>query len=91
MPPSRRVETSSPPHLGRARRGADVLACTVWALVEQAAEQQVVIKTLRAHVPALLKRLSELHPYELPEVLVIEADAVSEPYAAWVRESTGAS
>lgn len=59
--------------------------------VEQELEQQLVIKTLRQHLPALMGRLQQLHPYELPEFLVVDADGVSDAYLAWVRESTGPS
>jgi periplasmic divalent cation tolerance protein len=54
--------------------------------VEQAREQQLLIKTTRAGVPALERRLKELHPYELPEFIVLDA-AASAAYADWVREA----
>jgi periplasmic divalent cation tolerance protein len=54
--------------------------------VEQDREQQIVIKTTADRVPALQSRLRQLHPYELPEFLVIDATG-SEAYLAWVGES----
>jgi periplasmic divalent cation tolerance protein len=54
--------------------------------VEQDREQQVVIKTATDRVAALQARLRELHPYELPEFLVLDASG-SEAYVAWVGES----
>jgi periplasmic divalent cation tolerance protein len=54
--------------------------------VEQEREQQLVIKTDAATVPALRARLLELHPYELPEFLVLDAGG-SDAYLAWVHES----
>jgi periplasmic divalent cation tolerance protein len=54
--------------------------------VEQDREQQLVIKTAQDRVWALQARLRELHPYELPEFLVLDAIA-SEAYFAWVGES----
>ena len=54
--------------------------------VEQDREQQVVIKTSTDRVPALQMRLRQLHPYELPEFLILDASG-SEAYLAWVRES----
>ena len=54
--------------------------------VEQDREQQVVIKTATDRVAALQARLRELHPYELPEFLVLDASG-SEAYLAWVGES----
>jgi periplasmic divalent cation tolerance protein len=46
----------------------------------------LVIKTAQDRVWALQARLRELHPYELPEFLVLDAIA-SEAYFAWVGES----
>ena len=54
--------------------------------VEQDREQQMVIKTASGRVADLQARLRQLHPYELPEFLVLDATA-SEAYLAWVGES----
>jgi periplasmic divalent cation tolerance protein len=54
--------------------------------VEQDKEQQVVIKTSSDRLPALETRLRQLHPYELPEFLVLEVEGGA-AYQAWVRES----
>ena len=56
--------------------------------VEQEVEQQLVIKTSAARLDALRARLVDLHPYELPEVLVLPVVAGSERYLQWVREET---
>jgi periplasmic divalent cation tolerance protein len=55
-------------------------------VVEQEREQQVVIKTSRARIAALHARLAELHPYELPEFVVLDASG-SEAYSRWVHDS----
>jgi periplasmic divalent cation tolerance protein len=55
--------------------------------VEQDREQQIVIKTEAARVEALEVRVRELHPYELPEFLVLPAGGGSTAYLAWVSES----
>ena len=54
--------------------------------IEEDREQQLVMKTTPDQVAALGARLRELHPYELPEFVVLDA-AASAAYAAWVRES----
>lgn len=59
--------------------------------VEQDREQQLVIKTAATQVPALERRLRDLHPYELPEFLVIDTSSGSDAYLRWVGESTGAA
>ena len=56
--------------------------------VEREAERQLVIKTTRARLPALEARLKTLHPYELPELIVVGAEA-SAAYSDWVREMSG--
>ena len=52
-------------------------------------EQQLVIKTSAEQLAALQARLIALHPYEIPELLVLEAGGAA-AYAAWVAETTGA-
>ena len=52
--------------------------------VERDAERQLVIKTTRDRLPALESRLRALHPYELPEFIVI-AVAAGEEYVRWAR------
>jgi periplasmic divalent cation tolerance protein len=56
--------------------------------VEREPERQVVIKTARAKVPALQRRLHELHPYAVPEFVVLPILEGSEAYLRWVGEST---
>lgn len=54
--------------------------------VEEATERQMVIKTTRARVAAIAERLREAHPYDLPELLVCDAEG-DRAYAAWLHES----
>ena len=56
--------------------------------VERDQERQVIIKTTAARLPDLERRLHELHPYELPEFLVISVAEGSEAYLKWVSAST---
>jgi periplasmic divalent cation tolerance protein len=56
--------------------------------VEHERERQILIKTTTERVPALAARVRELHPYELPELLVTPILSGSEGYLAWLREST---
>jgi len=57
--------------------------------IEEAAELQLVIKTTRASVPALWETLRRLHPYDVPEFVVLPIVDGSEPYLKWMRDSTG--
>jgi periplasmic divalent cation tolerance protein len=59
--------------------------------VEAAEEHQVLMKTTRARIGALEHAVRDLHPYEVPEWLVIDVAGGSESYLRWVRESVGES
>lgn len=52
-------------------------------------ERQVIVKTTAARVDALEARLSELHPYEVPEFLVVRVESGSEAYLTWLAGSVG--
>jgi len=54
--------------------------------IEEDREQQLVIKTTSDRVAAIEARFRELHPYELPEFVVLSAEA-SDAYLAWIRDS----
>jgi periplasmic divalent cation tolerance protein len=56
--------------------------------VEQAGEVLLMIKTEAARYPALQAAIVELHPYELPEVVAVEAAAGLPAYLDWVRDAT---
>ncbi len=51
--------------------------------VETAQERQLVVKTTSARVSAVRQALEGRHPYEVPEFLVVRADA-DEAYGRWV-------
>lgn len=48
----------------------------------------LLIKAPSESVAALREALLAQHPYEVPEVLVLDAAGVPEPYAAWLKAST---
>ena len=54
--------------------------------IEEDREQQLVIKTTQDRVAAIEARFQELHPYELPEFVVLSAEA-STAYLGWLRDS----
>ena len=55
--------------------------------VEQDREQQIVLKTTAERLDRLHARLKELHPYDLPEFIVLPTSSGSAAYLAWERES----
>ena len=58
--------------------------------VEQAAETLLMIKTMRHRVAALRQRVLELHPYAVPEFLVLDVADGLPAYLQWVAASTQA-
>lgn len=55
--------------------------------VEQESERQVLIKTSRLRVDALWQRLRDLHPYEVPEFIVLPIVDGSDAYLTWLGDS----
>ena len=53
-------------------------------------ESLLLIKTVSGKVPAVIEALKELHPYDVPELLVLPVETGSEPYLRWASESTQA-
>jgi periplasmic divalent cation tolerance protein len=56
--------------------------------VECETERPLVIKTTRARLQDLETRLRALHPYDLPEFVVLSAEA-GEAYGRWVSGAVG--
>jgi periplasmic divalent cation tolerance protein len=56
--------------------------------VESAREVQLFIKT-SAPVEKLKKRIFELHPYEVPEILAFEIKKGLPAYLAWMNKESG--
>ena len=48
-------------------------------------ETLLVFKVADDQVPALMARLQALHPYELPEILVLPVESGLDAYLAWVN------
>jgi periplasmic divalent cation tolerance protein len=82
--------------IARALVEADLAACVNvlpamtsvyrWqGIVEHNTEHQLMIKTTSDRVAAVEARIRELHPYELPEFLVVTASGGSHEYLEWVR------
>ena len=58
--------------------------------LEDASEVLVLFKTASPAYAKLEKRLLKLHPYDMPEIVAIEAGAASKAYAAWVAAAADA-
>ena len=56
--------------------------------IEQAGEVLMLVKTTAARLVTLRERILELHPYELPEVIAVEAAAGLPAYLDWIAAET---
>ena len=50
-------------------------------------EVLAILKTRKQDWPALLARLHELHPFEIPECVAVRIDAGAPKYLAWLEGS----
>jgi periplasmic divalent cation tolerance protein len=51
-------------------------------------EVRLTLKTTPARLPALRRAVLEEHPYDEPELILVEAESASDGYAAWVEKET---
>jgi periplasmic divalent cation tolerance protein len=58
-------------------------------VVEETAEQQLMIKTTAARLDDLKTWLAAHHPYDVPELLVLPVADGGSAYLAWLRASVG--
>ena len=56
--------------------------------VERDTEQQLIIKTSSGRAAAVQARLTALHPYDVPEFLVLSVADSSTAYFEWVGNET---
>ena len=52
--------------------------------VERDDEQLLIIKTVSERLPALKDALFARHPYEVPELVVVEMDDIGDAYRDWL-------
>jgi len=56
--------------------------------LEDESEVMLILKTRADRVDALAERLRALHPYEVPELLVLPVESGLPAYLDWVRGAT---
>jgi periplasmic divalent cation tolerance protein len=58
--------------------------------IERDAETTLLVKTAAASLDRCVARLRALHPYEVPEIVVLAPDVAASfaPYVQWVRDET---
>ncbi len=57
--------------------------------IETATEVLVVFKTTVENYPTLEARLTELHPYEVPEIVALAPSGGLPKYLEWIVDATG--
>lgn len=69
--------------------GPSGLSMYMWqGSLEGAEEIPLTFKTTGAQVMPLMERIKALHPYEVPEILVLPVIAGLDSYIHWVKEQT---
>ena len=56
--------------------------------VEDAEEVLLLIKTAEDRIEALTQAVLERHPYELPEIMAVQATGGLDRYLQWVQDET---
>ncbi len=90
---------SDVPSFARALVGERLAACVTthapvrsvyrWrGSIEEQQEQLLTINTTRARLEALWERLRELHPYEVPEFVVLPIVDGNGAYLNWIKDAT---
>ena len=65
-----------------------VISCYRWnGKIETGAECLLMGKTTESLTPAIKNRVSEIHPYDVPEILFVNIANGLESYLQWVGES----
>lgn len=57
--------------------------------IESAKEVLLVVKTRKALLGKVIKKVKLLHSYEVPEIIALGIVAGNKKYLEWVNESTG--
>lgn len=69
--------------------GAESLSMYMWqGTLEGETEVALTIKTSAARAQDVAERLGQLHPYDVPEILVLPLQGGSRAYIDWLLEQT---
>lgn len=55
--------------------------------VQRDAEVLLILKTVESRLPALIRRVKDLHSYDVPEVIALPITGGSPEYLAWLADS----
>ena len=69
---------------------AEVRSIYRWrGAVEEARERLLIVKARADRLDALAARMTELHPYDVPELLALPVGRGLAPYLEWLRSEGG--
>lgn len=69
--------------------GAPCLSMYMWkGKLEGTEEIPIMMKTTRMRLREMSERLAQLHPYEVPEIIVLSVSGGASEYLNWVRRQT---
>lgn len=59
--------------------------------IEESLEVMIFIKTTVENIEMLEKRVCELHPYDVPEVIAVPIESGSELYLRWIASTVASA
>lgn len=57
--------------------------------IESHREVELRLKTVRSHVPRMVRMIIRHHPYQIPQIIVLPALPQKTAYQKWVKTETG--
>jgi len=56
--------------------------------IDEEKECLIIFKTRKELVKKLFKKIKEIHPYEVPEIVEIKVEKVYDKYLEWLKDVT---
>ena len=56
--------------------------------INEEKESLIIFKTREEVVEKLFKKIKEIHPYEVPEIIEIKVEKVNDEYLKWLKATT---
>jgi periplasmic divalent cation tolerance protein len=56
--------------------------------IDEKKESLIIFKTKKELVEKLFKKIKEIHPYEVPEIIEIKVEKINDKYLKWIKDVT---
>jgi len=56
--------------------------------IDEQKECMIIFKTREELVEKLFKKIKEIHPYDIPEIIEIKVEKVNDEYLKWLKDVT---